>query len=160
MPGFHHVAYACRDIKETVRFYEALGFPLVYTEVKGQPGPDGVMHYMRHIFFDLGDGSALAFFDLHNVGEAPEWKTDLGDATGTPTWVNHFAFKADFARQEEVRAKMDAADIKPYMDLDHDWCHSLYYLDPNGIMLEFCRDTPGFKADPAEAHRLLDVIPG
>ena len=27
MPGFHHVAYACRDLKETVRFYEALGFP-------------------------------------------------------------------------------------------------------------------------------------
>ena len=27
MPGFHHIAYACKDIEETTRFYEALGFP-------------------------------------------------------------------------------------------------------------------------------------
>ena len=43
------------------------------------------------------------------------------------------------------------------MDIDHNWCHSLYYTDPNGIMIEFCVDTPGFKADPAEAHRQLSA---
>jgi len=41
------------------------------------------------------------------------------------------------------------------MDVDHGWCHSHYYLDPNGIMVEFCRDTPGFTPDPTAAHKAL-----
>ena len=54
---------------------------------------------------------------------------------------------------------MAAEGIEPAMEQDHGWCHSLYYLDPNGIMVELCRDTPGFDPDPAEAHRLLSVDP-
>ena len=158
MPGFHHVAYACRDLKETVRFYEALGFPLVHTELNGRE-VDGATAYFRHVFFDLGDGSSLAFFDLHGVGESPDWTTDLAKATGTPTRVNHLAFQADQARQDEARARMDAYGVKPFMDIDHGWCHSLYYIDPNSIMIEFCRDTPGFTPDPEGAHRLLDALP-
>ena len=50
---------------------------------------------------------------------------------------------------------MDAEGIEPLMEIDHGWCHSLYYLDPNGIMVEFCRDTPGIEADPEGARELL-----
>lgn len=154
MPGFHHVAYACRDIAATTAFYESLGFPLVYTEVSGKPE-----NFLRHIFFDTGDGSCLAFFELHAVGEAPDWKSDISTGNGLPVWVNHVAFTATLERQEEVRARMDAAGIAPLMQLDHDWCNSLYYVDPNGIMIEFCRDTPGFVPDPEAAHRLLTAVP-
>ena len=57
VPGIHHVAYATRDTAATVRFYEELlGFPLVNTEIDG--GPDG---FMRHLFFDTGDGVCIAF---------------------------------------------------------------------------------------------------
>ena len=62
-------------------------------------------------------------------------------------------------QQEAVRARMTAAGIEPAMEQDHGWCHSLYYLDPNGIMVELCRDTPGFTPDPDEAHRLLGIDP-
>ena len=41
------------------------------------------------------------------------------------------------------------------MEIDHGWCHSLYYLDPNGIMVEFCRDTPGITPDNETAKSLL-----
>ena len=68
-------------------------------------------------------------------------------------WVNHIAFKADEARQAEVRERMAAEGIDPLMDVDHGWCHSLYFLDPNGIMVELCRDTPGFEPDPDGAPR-------
>lgn len=156
MPGIHHIAYACRDIEQTTAYYEALGFPLVYTEVS-PPGPNG--GFLRHIFFDTGDGSCLAFFDVHNVGEQPDWKSDISTGNGLPVWVNHIAFTATAERQADVRARMDAAGHKPLMDIDHGWCHSLYYVDPNGIMIEFCRDTPGFEADPEEAHRLLTAVP-
>jgi hypothetical protein len=50
---------------------------------------------------------------------------------------------------------MTAAGVAQLMEVDHGWCHSLYYVDPNGIMVELCRDTPGFTPNPSEAHRLL-----
>ena len=44
--GFHHVAFACRDIEATVKFYEDLmGFPLIHTELGGTSEA-----FMRHIF--------------------------------------------------------------------------------------------------------------
>ena len=155
MPGFHHIAYACKDIEETTRFYEALGFPLLYTEVS--PHPSG--GFLRHIFFEIGGQGNLAFFDVHGVGEKPDWDSAISTGVGLPVWVNHIAFDATVERQEEARGIMDGKGIKPLMEIDHGWCHSLYYTDPNGIMIEFCRDPPGFKANPEEAHELLTAVP-
>ena len=152
--GFHHVAFACKDLEATVNFYENLGFPLVHTEVQGQ-----VDKFMRHIFFDLGDGSSLAFFYLNGVGEPEDYKTDISTGMGLPLWVNHVAFNADQRRYDEVKQIMETADINPVMEVDHGWCHSVYYKDPNGIMVEFCLDTPGFEPDPVLAKSLLTKVP-
>jgi len=153
--GFHHVAFACKDLEATVAFYEnLLGFPLVHTEVAGQ-----TENFMRHIFFDLGDGSSLAFFYLHGVGEPENYKTEISTGLDLPIWVNHVAFAADLKRYEEIKATMSSAAIDPIMEVDHDWCQSVYYADPNGIMVEFCLDTPGFRADPEAAKALLNAVP-
>jgi catechol 2,3-dioxygenase-like lactoylglutathione lyase family enzyme len=150
--GFHHVAYACRDIEATHRFYEELmGFQLVHTEVETFDRGG----YFRHTFYDLGDGSCLAFFDVHGVGEREGWTTEISKGNGLPVWVNHVAFRATHEQQEAVRARMSAAGVSPLMDVDHGWCQSLYYLDPNGIMVEMCCDTPGFAPDPERARQLL-----
>ena len=155
--GLHHVAYACKDIDATHHFYEDLmGFPLVHTELEGFKDSG----YFRHVFYDLGNGSCLAFFDVHGVGERDGWSSAISEGNGLPVWVNHIAFAADESRQDEVRARMTAAGIEPLMELDHGWCHSLYYLDPNGIMVELCRDTPGFEPDPEGARALLGAVPG
>ncbi len=156
----HHVAYATRDVEATTHFYEDLmGFPLVHTEVQAMGDS-----WLRHVFYDIGpndqgESECIAFFQFHQVGEQPEWTTDLSDSVGLPFWVNHCAFRASAEQQETVRARMSAEGIEPAMEQDHGWCHSLYYLDPNGIMVELCRDTPGFEPDPHEAHRLLSVDP-
>jgi glyoxylase I family protein len=153
--GFHHVAYATRDVEATTHFYDDLmGFPLTYTEVQGKDES-----WVRHVFYDIGDGEALAFFQIHAVGEKPDYATDISESVGLPVWVNHAAIRATAEKQEEVRARMEAEGIKPLMELDHGWCHSLYYGDPNGIMVELCRDTPGFHADPEEALRLVKADP-
>lgn len=150
--GFHHVAYACRDLAGTVRFYEELiGLPLVHTEVKHLG--EG---FFRHVFFATGDGSALAFFELHGVGERPDFTTDLNAGTGAPPWANHLALAVDAKRMEEVRDRMRTAGVGVVMEVDHGWCHSLYYPDPNGLLVELCRDTPGFEPDGASAHANLD----
>ena len=155
MSGFHHVAFACKDLEATRHFYEdLLGFPLVHTEVQGRPD-----RFMRHIFFDLGDGSSLAFFFLNGVGEPEDYRTDISTGMNLPIWVNHCAFRADEARVEEVRAKLAAEGIEPEMEQDHGWCHSLYFKDPNGILVEFCRDTPGFEPDAAGARAMLTAVP-
>ena len=156
-PAIHHVAFACRDIDATVRFYdELMGMPLLHTEVSSEPRSGG---FLRHFFFDAGDGSCLAFFDVHGVGEQPDWKSEISTGNGLPVWVNHVAFRATEARQLEVKERMAAAGIEPLMDLDHDWCHSLYFVDPNGIMVELCRDTPGLPIDHDEAFSQLHAVP-
>ncbi|MGI9030567.1 MAG: VOC family protein [Ilumatobacteraceae bacterium] len=155
--GMHHVAYACRDVEATHHFYEDLmGFPLVHTEFEPREGGA----YLRHVFYDLGDGTCIAFFDLNGMGEREGWTSAISTGNGLPVWVNHVAFKADQVRQDEVRARMAGEGIEPLMDIDHGWCHSLYFVDPNGIMVELCRDTPGIEADPAEATRLLRATAG
>ena len=108
--GLHHVAYVCQDLEATHHFYEdLLGFRLVHTEVETfETGG-----FFRHTFYDLGDGTCIAFFDVHGVGEKEGWSSAISKGNGLPVWVNHVAFKADTARQDEVRARMDAAGVAP-----------------------------------------------
>ena len=114
-PGVHHVAYACRDIDATHHFYEELmGFHLVHTEVVEKDGG-----FFRHTFYDTGDGSCLAFFDLHGVGEKDDWSSAISTGNGLPVWVNHVAFSATEERQAEVKRRMTAAGIEPLMEINH-----------------------------------------
>jgi len=149
--GVHHVAYATRDVEATRHFYEDLfSFELVHTEVQRMGDAQ-----VRHLFFDAGGDSSLAFFEIENVGERTDYATDVSEAVGLPVWVNHCAFRATEEQQESTRTRMTEAGVEPLMERDHGWCHSLYYLDPNGIMVELCRDTPGFEPNREEARRLL-----
>ena len=143
--GLHHVAYACRDIDATHHFYEDLmGFPLVHTEL--EEFPEG--GYFRHVFYDLGNGSCLAFFDVHGVGERDGWsERDLRGQRAAGVGQPHRLRRRRGTPGRGPLANDDGRH-RPVMELDHGWCHSLYYLDPNGIMVELCRDTPGFEPDP------------
>jgi catechol 2,3-dioxygenase-like lactoylglutathione lyase family enzyme len=160
--AIHHVAYATRDVEATTHFYEDLmGFPLAHTEIQDFGNGES---WLRHVFYDIGPGDGgqpeyLAFFEFSQVGEQPGWTTDVSEGVGLPVWINHCAFRATAEKQEEVRARMAAEGIEPVMEQDHGWCHSLYFLDPNKIMVELCRNTPGFEPDPVEAKRLLATDP-
>ena len=153
-PGFHHVAYACRDIDATHQFYEELmGFHLVHTEVVEMEGG-----FFRHTFYDTGDGSCLAFFDLHGIGEQDDWDSAISTGNGLPVWVNHVAFSATEEKQNEVKERMELAGVKPLMEVDHGWCHSLYYVDPERHHGRVLPGHPGHRArlregqEPAACH--------
>ena len=82
----HHVAYRCKDAKETVEFYKNhldMGFVLAIAEneVPSTKEPDPYMH----VFMDAGQGNVLAFFELPN---SPE----MGRDGNTPGWVQPIAF--------------------------------------------------------------------
>lgn len=152
--GVHHVAYATKDVEATRHFYEDLfGFALVHTEVTIHEDTQ-----IRHMFFDAGGEACIAFFELANAGESDGFSTDVSGSVGLPVWVNHCAFHATREQQEQTKSRMTDAGIEPLMEVDHGWCRSLYYVDPNGIMVELCLDTPGFVSDPEEATRLLSAI--
>lgn len=155
-PALHHVAFACRDVVLTHHFYQdVLGLPLVHTEIDRR-GPD---RYLKHTFYDLGDGSCIAFFDLHGMGEPEPMETAISTGLGLPVWVNHLAIRATEERVADVRGRLEAAGVEVTMERDHDWCQSLYVTDPNGILIEFCVDTPGLPADRDEAEALMGTVP-
>ena len=85
----HHVAYRCKDAKQTVEWYAKnlnMNFVLAIAENE-VPSTKEADPYM-HIFLDAGGGNVLAFFELPN---SPE----MGRDTNTPEWVQHIAFKVD-----------------------------------------------------------------
>lgn len=152
--GLHHVAYATRDPEATYAFYTGkLGMPLIHTEVHRQ-GEGG----FRHFFFDLGDGASLAFFEVKDVGEKPDYSTAISLGAGLPIWVNHLAFRLDTLDElASVTERLRKAGVEHLHEIDHGWAQSLYTVDPNGIMVEFCvtTDVEEFSQTEAEALRLL-----
>ena len=150
----HHVAYATRDPEATYEFYsQKMGMPLLHTENHRQG--DG---YFQHFFFDMGDGECLAFFHVSDVGEEPDYRTAISMGNGLPIWVNHLAFRLDAMEElSAMRQRLQAAGVEHLHEIDHGWCHSLYTVDPNGIMVEFCvtTDADAFGQTEEEALRLL-----
>jgi catechol 2,3-dioxygenase-like lactoylglutathione lyase family enzyme len=134
--GLHHFAYRCRDCEETRRFYEdLLGLPLVHViKATNVPSTGEYCPYV-HIFFQMRDGSYLAFFDLgDDVKPMP--------SPNTPEWVNHIALRVDST--DDLRAakeRLEAAGVEVLGITDHHIINSIYFFDPNGIRLELTTPT-------------------
>lgn len=141
----HHFAWRCRDAEETRAFYEdLLGLRLTHV-VRAETVPSTGEHcpYV-HLFFELCDGSFVAFFDLgDNVLAEP--------SANTPSWVNHLALKVDSIESlERAKERLEAAGIDVLGITDHGFVQSIYFRDPNGIRLELAVDTVEGRASTAD----------
>ena len=144
----HHVAYRCKDAKETVDWYVKhldMKFVLAIAEneVPSTKAPDPYMH----VFLDAGDGNVLAFFELPSQ---PPMDRDRN----TPAWVQHLALKVDsMDTLLATKARLEAAGIEVVGPTDHTIFKSIYFFDPNGHRLELAADvgTP-------EMYRQLDDV--
>ena len=154
----HHVAYATRDPEATHQFYaKTLGMRLLRTENHRQG--EG---YFQHFFFDMGHGECLAFFHLGGVGEEADYRTAISTGNGLPVWVDHLAFALDDLEEfEAMKKRLKDRGVEGMREIDHGWCRSLYAMDPNGIMIEFCVTTNAeeFLQTEEEALRLLRQPP-
>ena len=154
--GINHIALVCRDMRETVDFYtRVLGMPLVKTVAL----PDGGQHF----FFDCGGGSSVAFFwwadgppAAPGVASVERFPDKAKTAVGS---MNHLAFHMDEAELEASIARLAEHGVKhtPVV-VNHDdspfgvarelhegvFVRSVYFTDPNGIMLEFAAFTKDF----------------
>jgi catechol 2,3-dioxygenase-like lactoylglutathione lyase family enzyme len=129
--GLHHYAYRCRDAEQTRAFYEdVLGLPLAHTiEADVVPSTGEHCPYM-HIFFRMGDGSYMAFFDLGDDEAAQP-------SPNTPSWVNHIALSVQSIDVlERMQARLHAAGVHTLGPTDHKIFTSIYFFDPNGIRVE------------------------
>ncbi len=130
--SIHHVAYRCKDAKETADFYtNIVGLPYTFAVAEDRQPTTGEDHPYMHLFFQLGDGNFLAFFEL--PGEPP-----MGRDEQTPDWVQHLAFNVgDIETLNKKRAHLEANGIDVKGPTDHTICQSIYFFDPNGHRLEF-----------------------
>ena len=130
-------------------FYEeVMGFELVKTEVA--PSPQG--GWAKHFFYRMeNDSTFIAFWEIHDFPGVPEnFETSLSKAAGLPDHINHIAF--DVADQADLDRRkkqwMDAGlDV---LEIDHNWCYSIYTKDPNDNLVEFCLTTGAFTSEDRE----------
>jgi catechol 2,3-dioxygenase-like lactoylglutathione lyase family enzyme len=151
--GFHHTAFATRDLTATHEFYTRhTGFELVKVVV----GPTEAGGWAKHLFYEISPDEYIAFWDLHDESLPKTWSPAVSTSQGLPIWVNHLAFRAADLDDIAGRRKRWVETGHDVMEIDHGWCTSIYTVDPNGILVEFCTTTQAMtQADKQEAQRLL-----
>lgn len=146
----NHIAYVTEDTAATRRFYEdVLGFPLV-AAVRNDFDPESNTNRRSlHTFFAMGDGEAIAFFEIEGVKNPPR-----GDV---PTWARHFAMGVDSRAELDAwrdRLRRRGVAVSDVVDHDGVW-YSIYFLDPNDVLLEFTYQTRELTEDDAAAARTM-----
>jgi glyoxalase family protein len=67
--------------------------------------------------------------------------------------VHHLAWRVeDDAHQLDVRQAVEDAGRRPTPVIDRFWFHSVYFLEPGGVLFELATDGPGFSVDEDPAH--------
>jgi len=132
----NHVAYRCRDAEQTRWFYEdVLGLPLKIAFAEDViPGFGTKMPFM-HLFFGLGNGDYIAFFDEPNRATPENFEP-------ADSFDRHIAFEVDSL--DEVLKWQKSINEKGVMCLGpipHGFVTSVYMYDPNGLQVEITTKT-------------------
>jgi glyoxylase I family protein len=127
--GLHHAALICRDVEETIRFYqELIGFPLVeLVENRDYAGSS-------HFFFDIGNRNLLGFFDFPGHDHPPFSETIGG--------VQHIAISVTAEQFAAAKSRFDEVGLT-YLGPDRGVEDSLYIRDPNGVGIELYNEALG-----------------
>jgi catechol 2,3-dioxygenase-like lactoylglutathione lyase family enzyme len=136
--GVHHLALNTDDMKATIDFYAGvLGMPLVHAmrvpegaEARSAQWGNPPFPRVRHYFFDMGNDSLLAFFEM------PKGATQKVDRNGI-AGIQHVALVVSAEQHEEIHRRLNANGVKyngPITIVDG--IVGTYFTDPNGIRLE------------------------
>jgi catechol 2,3-dioxygenase-like lactoylglutathione lyase family enzyme len=142
----HHVAYRCRDAAETAHFYvDLLGLKLSAVLVQEDVPSLRRNDPHNHVFFELADGSFVAFFDV------------LADAgpfvPPAHPWAQHLALEVEsHADAERIASRLRAHAVEVVGPVDHGFCASWYFFDPSGHRIEMSvrTEAPGVWSALAE----------
>jgi catechol 2,3-dioxygenase-like lactoylglutathione lyase family enzyme len=162
--GCHHMAFVTNDMDETVKFYNGvLGFPVVVTLQLPNPDPfpgavPGNLGGSRHYFFRISETDTIAFFEFKGTDQLAD-NSLLGAG-------NHLAITVPSEGElQNAKKVLELNDVKIKSELDHGFCHSIYFEDPvNKIALEFatwthpCDTAQPFLQDPTPVPAALAAI--
>lgn len=148
----HHVAYRCREAKQTVEFYNrVLGMEYLSAFSEDHVPSTGEYDPYMHIFLDAGGGNVIAFFELPNQPE-------MGRDANTPAWVQHIAFEVpDMEALTAAKAHIEAQGISVIGPTFHGIFRSIYFFDPNGHRLELACNI-GTPDQHAELKRVAPLM--
>lgn len=122
--GLHHTAFRCRNTEETRKFYEDF-IGLKLTEALHLKLDDGT--HVLHSFFQLDDGSAIAFFD------APSRPFNFKEQSDFDL---HIAFEVDMNTLKMFMERAKEHNVPFRGPSDHGFIYSIYFRDPNGYVFE------------------------
>jgi catechol 2,3-dioxygenase-like lactoylglutathione lyase family enzyme len=150
MPArLHHIAFRCRDSEETRAFYEdVIGLPLA-AALPIEETKTGRRTRVLHTFFQLKDGSFVAFF------EAPDQPFEFHEQHDFDL---HLALESDAEEVARVTAAARRAGLEVRGPSDHGFVTSTYFRDPNGYVVELAVKTAahgGFERAAAGAARAV-----
>lgn len=154
--SLHHAAFRCKDAKEAVDFYTGiLGLKFIHAMGEDHVPSTGAYSPHIHIFFQMEDGSCIAFFELPNDKGAPS-----GRDPETPGWVQHFAFRVkDMDTLLQAKADMIAKGVDVLGPVNHDdFLESIYFFDPSGHRLELSVHTATAQMDAAFVEEARPVL--
>jgi catechol 2,3-dioxygenase-like lactoylglutathione lyase family enzyme len=144
--GVHHLALTTEDMKATTEFFvDIIGMPLVHAmKVPAGlgigPNNSGNPPYevIRHYFFDMGNDSLLAFFEIPKGKEPAANRNAIGG-------MQHVAFVVTEKRFYEIEQRLKDKGIEyngPTPQLPG--LIGIYFYDPNGIRMEMaCQPADG-----------------
>ena len=148
--GLHHAAYRCRDSEETRRFYEdVMGMPLVGALPIGET-KTGRPASALHTFFQMDDGSCIAFF------EVPDAPFDFHEQHDFDL---HIALEVEPEVLEQRLAEGRSAGLEVRGPADHGFVKSIYFRDPNGYVVELTAKQPNHDSaldSASDARKILD----
>ena len=139
--ALHHHAFHARDMEATRHFYEdILGMPLIGTWVERVNPVTGKPDNYLHTFFEMTDGSCLAFFQFKS--DQTSFDTSLNKFENSNPFAHHIALTVE-GKDEIARFKQRLADHDvPVFETDHGYCYSIYFHDPNGMQVELTTKVP------------------
>ena len=138
--GIHHLALTTEDMQKTTDFFvNVVGMPLVHAMkvppgVGTGPGNRGNPPYeeIRHYFFDMGNDSLLAYFEIPKGVKKQSDRDDIGG-------MQHCAFSVTPTQLEALRQRLDLAGVEYDGPVDIlPGLVSMYFKDPNGVRMEAC----------------------
>lgn len=152
--GVHHLALITDDMDATVRFWHGvLGARLV---------ADLATPAFRHYFFEVGEGSCVAFFE-YTGQELDTYAKPAGIPFRKASQFDHLSLGlADEEALHRLQARLKAHGCEVTDVVDHDVMRSIYFTDPNGIALEaswWVVDATGRPSDLGDRRLFADADP-
>lgn len=149
-----HLAYVTPDAEATVDFYtRVMGMEFVLAVMDDKVPSTGEAFPYFHIFFRLGDGSTLAFF------EAPGLPPRTPATHPAYDVFDHLALQVDSTEIVDAwAAKLTGLGVDVLGPIDHKIIYSIYFHDPvNDLRLEITTPlTPDWNDQGTAAQSALE----